>query len=69
MADIGTRLKHFTNPIKHCLYINTYIQTDTYELFFDNPKNIPEIKTFGQLVVLGFGVTAFTPAPYRRHRL
>ena len=43
--------------------------TETYEPLFDNPKNIPEIKTFGQLVVLGFGVTAFTPAPYRRHRL
>ena len=26
-------------------------------------------KSFGQLVVLGFGVTAFTPAPYQRHSL
>ena len=25
--------------------------------------------SFGQLVVLGFGVAAFTPAPYQRHRL
>ena len=34
-----------------------------------NGKHISGIKTFGQLVVLGFGVTAFTPAPYQRHRL
>ena len=26
-------------------------------------------KSFGQLVVLGFGVAAFTPAPYQRHSL
>ena len=26
-------------------------------------------KAFGLLVVLGFGVAAFTPAPYPRHRL
>ena len=26
-------------------------------------------KEFGQLVVLGFDVTVFTPAPYQRHRL
>ena len=26
-------------------------------------------KAFGQLVALGFGVAAFTPAPYRRPRL
>ena len=26
-------------------------------------------RTFGQLVVLGFDVTVFTPAPYPRHRL
>ena len=26
-------------------------------------------ETYGQLVALGFDVTAFTPAPYQRHRL
>ena len=26
-------------------------------------------ESFGQLVVLGFGVAAFTPAPYQRHSL
>ena len=26
-------------------------------------------KAFGQLVALGFGVAAFTPAPYQRPRL
>ena len=26
-------------------------------------------ESFGQLVVLGFDVTVFTPAPYQRHRL
>ena len=27
------------------------------------------LKSLGQLVVLGFDVTVFTPAPYQRHRL
>ena len=27
------------------------------------------VRSLGQLVVLGFGVAAFTPAPYPRHRL
>ena len=26
-------------------------------------------ETCGQLVALGFGVSTFAPAPYRRHRL
>ena len=26
-------------------------------------------ESFGQLVVLGFDVTVFTPTPYQRHRL
>ena len=31
--------------------------------------NMAQAKVFGQLVVLGFDVTVFTPAPYHRHRL
>ena len=31
-------------------------------------KDVPAW-SFGQLVVLGFDVTVFTPAPYQRHRL
>ena len=31
--------------------------------------NTSTAKAFGQLVVLGFDVTVFTPAPYQRHRL
>ena len=31
--------------------------------------NLSEAKGFGQLVVLGFDVAVFTPAPYQRHRL
>ena len=31
--------------------------------------NLSEAKAFGQLVVLGFDVAVFTPAPYQRHRL
>ncbi len=31
------------------------------------PKRVDE--SFGQLVVLGFDVTVFTPTPYQRHRL
>ena len=30
---------------------------------------IAQAKVFGQLVVLGFDVAVFTPAPYQRHRL
>ena len=32
-------------------------------------KAYSRTESFGLLVVLGFGVAAFTPAPYRRHRL
>ena len=32
-------------------------------------KNKPMNESFGQLVVLGFDVAVFTPAPYQRHRL
>ena len=39
----------------------------------EGPRRGPEGRTraerFGQLVALGFGVAAFTPAPYRRPRL
>ena len=31
--------------------------------------NSSEAKAIGQLVVLGFDVAVFTPAPYQRHRL
>ena len=31
--------------------------------------NAEHAKAFGQLVVLGFDVTVFTPAPYQRPRL
>ena len=34
----------------------------------ENPKYQPA-ESFGQLVALGFDVTVFTPAPYRRPRL
>ena len=36
---------------------------------FITSDNISMAKVFGQLVVLGFDVTVFTPAPYQRHRL
>ena len=32
-------------------------------------NNAPSDERFGQLVALGFGVAAFTPAPYQRRRL
>ena len=34
-----------------------------------NSKHTTRNESFGQLVVLGFDVTIFTPAPYQRHRL
>ena len=33
------------------------------------PGKEPRVETFGQLVALGFGVAAFTPAPYQRRSL
>ena len=49
------------------------------ELFVQFPRNRPiagteyskyqPVESFGQLVALGFDVTVFTPAPYRRPRL
>ena len=35
----------------------------------DNRAGIGGEESFGQLVVLGFDVAVFTPAPYRRPRL
>ena len=35
----------------------------------DSSKRTMSSKAFGQLVQLGFDVTAFTPAAYRRPRL
>ena len=32
-------------------------------------EDTAEAKDLGQLVVLGFDVAVFTPAPYQRHRL
>ena len=34
---------------------------------FDN--FLKKIKAYGQLVLLGFTVTSFTPVAYQRHRL
>ena len=52
------------------------LTTCTQELRSDNayPNGITtedtaEAKDLGQLVVLGFDVAVFTPAPYQRHRL
>ena len=36
---------------------------------FTTTDSTSAAKVFGQLVVLGFDVTVFTPAPYQRHRL
>gem|GEM_PF-3038054 len=33
------------------------------------PGKVSPVETFGQLVALGFGVAAFTPAPYQRRSL
>ena len=35
----------------------------------DNKAEIGRRESFGQLVVLGFDVTVFTPTPYQRSRL
>ena len=35
----------------------------------DKRQFVALAKDLGQLVVLGFDVTVFTPAPYQRHRL
>ena len=32
-------------------------------------KNKQQNESFGQLVVLGFDITVFTPTPYQRRRL
>ena len=55
---------------------NVWVTISTQEL---KPKLQPKTylqlkvplkaKAIGQLVVLGFDVTVFTPAPYQRHRL
>ena len=35
----------------------------------NTPESIASKEALGQLVVLGFDVTVFTPAPYQRRRL
>ena len=40
-----------------------------FYLYQNNSKYDLPKESFGQLVVLGFDVTVFTPAPYQRRRL
>ena len=38
-------------------------------LFYRSRRKIKKIKAYGQLVLLGFTVTSFTPIAYQRHSL
>ena len=55
--------------------IHTHRTTAARNVYLDGSAsgtsnaNIHTEKDLGQLVALGFGVAAFTPAPYRRPRL
>ena len=42
---------------------------DFINLALSGSKKEPEEESFGQLVVLGFDIAVFTPAPYQRRRL
>ena len=65
------------NKKMHCigdnLHTRTAVRTTAIDRASDNShlhlKVPPAAEVFGQLVVLGFDVTVFTPAPYQRHRL
>ena len=50
----------FTQDMKLDSVFTDFITSDSIRM---------HAKVFGQLVVLGFDVTVFTPAPYQRHRL
>lgn len=43
-------------------------ELSSYYLLNNSKYDLPK-ESFGQLVVLGFDVTVFTPAPYQRCRL
>ena len=56
----------------HAPYKVTYLHKNCSSTrFFETttPDNMTQAKDFGQLVVLGFDVTVFTPAPYQRRSL
>ena len=50
-------------------YFHTRTEAGLVIFDFTTTDNTSTAKVFGQLVVLGFDVTVFTPAPYQRHRL
>ena len=56
----------------HKGFDNLHTRTDRNDLSSQKlitSDNTSMVKDIGQLVVLGFDVTVFTPAPYQRHRL
>ena len=56
----------------HAPYKVTYLHktcSSTRLLETTTPDNMTQAKDLGQLVVLGFDVTVFTPAPYQRRSL
>ena len=69
------RLSVVSSEISHprvsvlCTHINPPILFDTLETKSDRTKSLFAKKAFGQLVPLGFDITAFTPAAYQRGRL
>ncbi len=49
--------------------LHTRTEAKTSVIDFSTSESTAHAKVFGQLVVLGFDVAVFTPAPYQRHRL
>ena len=56
---------------RHCNHLNkvTYWESEQKTNMDTAENNIQHTESFGQLVGLGYDVTAFTPAPYQRPSL
>ena len=65
IATLMTIMTNHNNKHEHKRFMKR--QETTCQIL--RRKNSARGNLFGQLVVLGFDVTVFTPAPYQRHRL
>ena len=52
--------------VKHCSFT---FHIPHFSFLISKQELLSKAKAFGQLVVLGFDVAVFTPAPYQRPRL
>ena len=69
--DPYTLVYKSTNNIRHIRRKQFYKRTGQLHILLLQPGGTVnnKVKAYGQLVLLGFDVTTFTPVAYQRHRL